>query len=60
VLRLSQHVSSDGAAFFREACKLGLPGMVSRRAEAGSPAPRGAALLVACPAPASKAAAHRD
>jgi len=54
VLRLSQHVATDGAAFFREACKLGLPGMVSRRAEAGTPAPRGAAVLVACPAPSAK------
>ena len=48
VLRLSEHVAGDGAAFFQQACRLGLPGMVSRRADAGWPAPRGAALLVAC------------
>jgi bifunctional non-homologous end joining protein LigD len=51
VLRLSDHLAGDGAAFFREACRLGLPGIVSRRADAGWPAPRGAAVRVTCAAP---------
>ena len=48
VLRLSEHVEGDGAAFFREASRLGLPGMVSRRADAPAPAPRGAYVVVKC------------
>jgi bifunctional non-homologous end joining protein LigD len=48
ILRLSDHVAGDGVAFHREACRLGLPGMISRRADGPSPAPRGAALLVPC------------
>ena len=40
VLRSLDHFEGDGAAFFREACRLGLPGMVSRRADAPTPAPR--------------------
>jgi bifunctional non-homologous end joining protein LigD len=51
VLRLSDHVAGDGAAFHREACRLGLPGMVSRRADGPTPPPRGAALLVRCAPP---------
>jgi bifunctional non-homologous end joining protein LigD len=54
VLRLSEHVEGDGAAFFREACRLGLPGMVSRRASAPTPAPRGAVVLTRCRVPATK------
>jgi len=46
VLRLSEHVEGDGAAFLREATRLGLPGMVSRRADAPSPPPRGAYVVV--------------
>jgi bifunctional non-homologous end joining protein LigD len=53
VIRLSQHVESDGAAFHREACRLGLPGMVSRRADSTAPPKRGDAVLVACAAPAA-------
>ena len=51
VLRVSQHVEGDGAAFFREASRLGLPGMISRRAASPAPAPRGDTVLVKCPAP---------
>jgi bifunctional non-homologous end joining protein LigD len=58
VLRLSQHVASDGAAFYREACRLGLPGMISRRADSPLPAPRGAAVSVKC-APAKRPASKR-
>jgi bifunctional non-homologous end joining protein LigD len=54
VLRLSQHFEGDGVAFYREACRVGLPGIVSRRADAPAPAPRGAAVTVKCPAPAKK------
>jgi bifunctional non-homologous end joining protein LigD len=50
VLRVSQHVEGDGAAFFREASRLGLPGMISRRAASPAPAPRGDVVLVKCPA----------
>jgi bifunctional non-homologous end joining protein LigD len=59
VLRLSDHFEGDGAAFFREACRLGLPGMMSRRADAPAPAPRGAAITVTCAAPAKKTSAKR-
>jgi bifunctional non-homologous end joining protein LigD len=31
-LRYGEHVDQDGAAFFREACKLGLEGVVAKRA----------------------------
>jgi bifunctional non-homologous end joining protein LigD len=51
ILRLSQHVASDGAAFHREACRLGLPGMVSRKADSKLPPARGAAVQVKCRAP---------
>jgi bifunctional non-homologous end joining protein LigD len=50
VLRLSEHVESDGTAFFREACRLGLPGMISRRADAPTRGPRGSAVRVTCAA----------
>jgi ATP-dependent DNA ligase len=50
VLRVSQHVEGDGAAVFREASRLGLPGMISRRATSLAPAPRGDVVLVKCPA----------
>ncbi len=33
-LRLSKHFAGDGAAFFREACKLGVEGVVSKRVDA--------------------------
>jgi bifunctional non-homologous end joining protein LigD len=48
VIRLSQHFDGDGAAFFREACRVGLPGVVSRRTDSPVPAPRGAAVLAKC------------
>jgi bifunctional non-homologous end joining protein LigD len=48
VVRLSQHFEGDGAAFYREACRVGLPGIVSRRADSPAPAPRGAAVLIEC------------
>jgi bifunctional non-homologous end joining protein LigD len=51
VLRVSQHVEGDGAAFFREASRLGLPGIISRRAASPAPAPRGDVVLVKCPTP---------
>jgi bifunctional non-homologous end joining protein LigD len=47
-LRLSEHVAGNGEAFFREACRLGLPGIVSRRADAPLAEPD-AAFVVACP-----------
>jgi len=56
LLRLSEHLEGDGAAFHREACSLGLPGTLSRRADAPTPAPRGDAVLVKCGAPAAKRA----
>jgi bifunctional non-homologous end joining protein LigD len=51
VVRVSQHVVGNGPAFFAEACKVGLPGIVSRRADSPSPAPRGAAFTVRCAPP---------
>ncbi len=48
VIRLSEHFEGDGAAFFREACHLGLPGMISRRADAHAPPQRGDAVLAKC------------
>jgi bifunctional non-homologous end joining protein LigD len=48
VLRVSEHVASDGAAFYQAACKLGLPGMLSRRADSPLPAPKGSAVTVKC------------
>jgi len=56
ILRLSEHLEGDGATFHREACRLGLPGTLSRRADAPTPAPRGDAVLVKCGAPATKRA----
>ena len=50
IIRLSEHFEGDGAGFFREACRVGLPGILSRRSDAPAPAPRGAAIVVACPA----------
>jgi bifunctional non-homologous end joining protein LigD len=48
VVRLSDHFDGDGAAFFREACRLGIPGVVSRRADSPLPPRRGDAVAVAC------------
>jgi bifunctional non-homologous end joining protein LigD len=48
VIRLSEHFEGDGAAFFREACRLGLPGTISRRAGAHAPPERGDAVLAKC------------
>jgi bifunctional non-homologous end joining protein LigD len=48
VIRLSEHLEGDGAAFFREACRLGLPGTISRRADGHGPAKRGDAVLAKC------------
>jgi bifunctional non-homologous end joining protein LigD len=58
IMRLSEHFDGDGAAFYREACRVGLPGVVSRRADSPTPPPRGAAVVVRCggPAPAKRAA----
>jgi bifunctional non-homologous end joining protein LigD len=47
-LRYAEHIAGDGAAFFREACKLGIPGMLSRRADAPYPEPKGGRILVPC------------
>ena len=58
VVRLSQHLEGDGAAFHREACRVGLPGIVSRRADSPAPAPRGAAVVVKCAPAAGKRAAR--
>src|SRR5262249_1491972 len=49
VLRLSEPVEGEGGAFLREAARLGLPGMVSRRADAPTPPPRGAYVVVEAP-----------
>ncbi|MDB4980733.1 MAG: ligD, partial [Myxococcales bacterium] len=46
-LRLSDHIPGNGEAFFRQACQVGLPGIVSRRADAAVGAPN-AAFVVAC------------
>jgi bifunctional non-homologous end joining protein LigD len=48
-LRLSEHLAGNGAAFFRQACGVGLPGIVSRRADAALGEPD-SAFVVACPA----------
>jgi bifunctional non-homologous end joining protein LigD len=48
VLRLSEHIAGDGVAFHREACRLGLPGMVSRKADSKLPPARGSAVVVRC------------
>jgi bifunctional non-homologous end joining protein LigD len=48
VIRLSEHFEGEGAAFFREACRLGLPGMISRRADGHAPPKRGEAVLAKC------------
>ena len=42
-IRFSDHVQGDGPAFFAEACKLGLEGIVSKRADAPYQAVRGRA-----------------
>jgi bifunctional non-homologous end joining protein LigD len=55
VLRLSDHFDGDGAAFFREACRLGIPGIVSRRADSVVPPRRGDAVVIECAAPATRA-----
>jgi bifunctional non-homologous end joining protein LigD len=60
ILRLSEHVASDGAAFHREACRLGLPGMISRRADGTTPPPRGAAVVVPCAPPKRRRATSRS
>jgi len=49
-LRYAQHIDGDGAAFHDEACRLEIPGMLSRRADAPYPEPRGARILVPCAA----------
>jgi bifunctional non-homologous end joining protein LigD len=54
VLRLSEHVADEGAAVFREACRLGLPGVISRRAEGHLPAARGGVVSAVCRRPAAK------
>ncbi|HVU53361.1 MAG TPA: DNA polymerase ligase N-terminal domain-containing protein [Polyangia bacterium] len=59
ILRVSEHFEGDGAAFYREACRVGLPGVVSRRADSPTPPPRGAAVLVKCAAPAPRERAAR-
>jgi bifunctional non-homologous end joining protein LigD len=61
ILRVSEHFEGDGAAFFREACRVGMPAVVSRRADSPTPPPRGAAVVVKCaaPAPKKKAASAR-
>jgi bifunctional non-homologous end joining protein LigD len=51
VLRMSEHFEGDGAAFLREASRLGLPGMISRRADAPTPARRGDVVSVSCGPP---------
>ncbi|HSZ81757.1 MAG TPA: DNA polymerase ligase N-terminal domain-containing protein [Polyangia bacterium] len=48
IIRLSEHLEGGGAAFFREACRLGLPGMISRRADGHAPPKRGDAVLARC------------
>ena len=40
-IRFSDHVEGNGAAFFAEACKVGLEGIVSKRAESTYQATRG-------------------
>jgi bifunctional non-homologous end joining protein LigD len=50
ILRLSEHFEGDGAAFYREACRVGLPAIISRRADSPTPPPRGAAVVVKCAA----------
>jgi len=43
LVRFSDHVQGDGPAFFAEACKLGLEGIVSKRADSPYQAVRGRA-----------------
>jgi bifunctional non-homologous end joining protein LigD len=50
-LRYAQHIAGDGAAFHDEACRLGIPGMLSRRADAPYPGPPGSRILVSCDPP---------
>jgi bifunctional non-homologous end joining protein LigD len=47
-LRVSGHIEGNGAAFFREACKLGAGAMLSRRADAPYPPAAGDYLIVPC------------
>jgi bifunctional non-homologous end joining protein LigD len=44
-LRFSDHVRGEGAAFFAQACKLGLEGIISKRAESGYVSGRSKAWL---------------
>jgi bifunctional non-homologous end joining protein LigD len=46
-LRLSEHLAGNGEAFFRQACAVGLPGIVSRNADAAVGQPD-AAFVVTC------------
>ncbi|HTB56935.1 MAG TPA: DNA polymerase ligase N-terminal domain-containing protein [Polyangia bacterium] len=52
-LRYLDHVESAGADFFREACRLGIPGMTSRRTDSRYDA-RAGWITVACAAPGSR------
>jgi bifunctional non-homologous end joining protein LigD len=47
-LRLSTHVAGNGPAFHAQVGHVGLPGIVSRRADAPTPPPEGAAYVVPC------------
>jgi bifunctional non-homologous end joining protein LigD len=49
-LRYLDHVAGAGTDFFREACRLGIPGMTSRRADSRYDA-RAGWLSIACAAP---------
>jgi bifunctional non-homologous end joining protein LigD len=40
LVRVSEHVAGHGATFYAEACRLGLEGVVSKRADAGYPGRR--------------------
>jgi len=52
-LRYLDHVEGAGADFFREACRLGIPGMISRAADSSYDA-RAGWVTVACAAPPAK------
>ena len=47
-VRLLEHIAGDGAAFHREACRLGIPAMISRRADSRY-GPRAGWVRVRCP-----------
>lgn len=47
-LRVSEHIAGNGAAFHREACRLGLTAMLARRADSPYPGPPGSWVLVPC------------